>query len=143
MMRSAPTYLLSVRGRRSRWHTTPVAVLEHDGERYFISYRGASDWARNLEVSHSARLIRHGSVEEIRVVDVPVDDRGALLSASAETSVQDDDRIMTTHSDDPSVGVVPGTVGRTRSRHPGIPTTRRTAEDRERGPDRTHARIAA
>jgi uncharacterized protein (DUF302 family) len=76
---------LSVRGRRTgRWHTTPVAILEHNGERYLISYRGASDWARNLEVSHSARLIRRGNVEEISVVDVPVDDRGALLSAYAD-----------------------------------------------------------
>src|SRR5215831_14491928 len=50
---------LSVRGRRSgRWHTTPVAVLEHDGERYLVSYRGASDWVRNLEASHTARLIQ-------------------------------------------------------------------------------------
>jgi hypothetical protein len=41
---------LSVRGRRSgRWHTTPVAVLEHNGVRYLVSYRGASDWARNLD----------------------------------------------------------------------------------------------
>jgi hypothetical protein len=29
---------LSVRGRRSgQWHTTPVAVLDQDGERYLIS----------------------------------------------------------------------------------------------------------
>ena len=56
---------LSVRGRRSgRWHTTPVAVLEHDGERYLVSYRGASDWARNLEVSQTARLIQRDGVEE-------------------------------------------------------------------------------
>ena len=73
---------LSVRGRRSgRWHTTPVAVLEHDGERYLVSYRGASDWARNLEVSHTARLTQRGGVEEIEVADVPVAERAALLDA--------------------------------------------------------------
>lgn len=73
---------LSVQGRRSgEWHTTPVAVLEENGERYLISYRGASDWARNLETSHRARLIQHGRAEEIDVVDVPVADRAPLLAA--------------------------------------------------------------
>jgi deazaflavin-dependent oxidoreductase (nitroreductase family) len=71
---------LSVRGRRSgEWHTTPVAVLDHDGERYLVSYRGASDWARNLEASHTARLARRGRVEEIDVAEVPVAERGELL----------------------------------------------------------------
>jgi deazaflavin-dependent oxidoreductase (nitroreductase family) len=71
---------LSVRGRRSgRWHTTPVAVLDHDGERYLVSYRGASDWARNLEASHTGRLARRGNVEEIEVADVPVSERGEVL----------------------------------------------------------------
>ncbi len=71
---------LAVRGRRSgRWHTTPVAVLEHHGERYLVSYRGASDWARNLEASHSARLTQRGQTEEIEVDDVPVAERTELL----------------------------------------------------------------
>jgi hypothetical protein len=35
---------LSVPGRRSgRTRTVPVAVLEHEGERYLVSYRGESD----------------------------------------------------------------------------------------------------
>jgi deazaflavin-dependent oxidoreductase (nitroreductase family) len=76
---------LSVRGRRSgRWHTTPVAVLEHNGERYLVSYRGASDWARNLEASHAARLKQRSRVEDIEVADVPVDERETLLAAYAE-----------------------------------------------------------
>ncbi|MFL6243142.1 MAG: nitroreductase/quinone reductase family protein, partial [Acidimicrobiia bacterium] len=71
---------LSVRGRRSgRWHTTPVAVLDHDGGRYLVSYRAASDWARNLEASHIGRLAQRGRAEEIEVADVPVQERAALL----------------------------------------------------------------
>jgi hypothetical protein len=71
---------LSVGGRTSgRWHTTPVAVLEHKGERYLVSYRGASDWARNLEASRTARLTQRGRVEDIQVADVPVGKRAALL----------------------------------------------------------------
>ena len=76
---------LSVRGRRTGiWHTTPVAVLEHDGDRYLISYRGASDWARNLAASHTARLTRRGNTEEVHVVDVPAADRQPLLDAYRE-----------------------------------------------------------
>jgi F420H(2)-dependent quinone reductase len=69
---------LSVQGRRSgRWHTVPVAVLDHEGERYLISYRGASEWARNLEVSHAGRLAQQGRVEEITVEEIPVEQRAA------------------------------------------------------------------
>jgi deazaflavin-dependent oxidoreductase (nitroreductase family) len=76
---------LSVPGRRTgRWHTTPVAVLDYAGERYLISYRGASDWARNLEASHRGRLSQRGHVEEITVEDVPVDERGPLLAVYTE-----------------------------------------------------------
>jgi deazaflavin-dependent oxidoreductase (nitroreductase family) len=71
---------LSVRGRRTRrWHTVPVAVLEHEGERYLVSYRGESDWALNLRASHRARLSHRGGVEEITVVEVPVGERAGLL----------------------------------------------------------------
>jgi deazaflavin-dependent oxidoreductase (nitroreductase family) len=75
---------LSVRGRKSgRWRTTPVAVLDYEGERYLISYRGASDWALNLEASHRARLTQRGRVEEITVDDVGVEQRAPLLEVYA------------------------------------------------------------
>ena len=71
---------LSVRGRRSgQWRTVPIAVLEHDGERYLVSYRGESDWSRNLRASLRGRLARKGKVEEITVAEVPVGERSRLL----------------------------------------------------------------
>jgi deazaflavin-dependent oxidoreductase (nitroreductase family) len=73
---------LSVQGRRSgRWQTTPIAVLEHGAGRYLVSYRGASDWARNLAVAHTARLARGDHVEEIQVEEVPLAERAELLHA--------------------------------------------------------------
>jgi deazaflavin-dependent oxidoreductase (nitroreductase family) len=73
---------LSVRGRRSgRWHTVPVAVLDHQGERYLVSYRGESDWVRNLRVARGGRLRKKGRMEEIAVVEVPVAERAPLLEA--------------------------------------------------------------
>jgi hypothetical protein len=73
---------LSVPGRRSgRWHTLPIVVLEHNGKRYLISYRGESDWVLDLRASRTGRLIQRGRVEEIRVVEVPIADRAPLIEA--------------------------------------------------------------
>jgi hypothetical protein len=75
---------LSVRGRTSGcWRTMPIVVLEHHGERYLVSYRGASDWALNLAASRQARLKTKAGMEEIAVVGVPVAERPRLLSAYA------------------------------------------------------------
>jgi deazaflavin-dependent oxidoreductase (nitroreductase family) len=71
---------LSVIGRRSgRWRTTPVAVLDYEGERYLVSYRGESEWVRNFRASGRGRLRHKGAVEEITVSEVPVDERAPML----------------------------------------------------------------
>lgn len=71
---------LSVQGRKTgAWHTVPVAVLEFEGRRYLVSYRGESDWARNLRASLKARLDTAEGLEEIAVEEVPVDQRPQLL----------------------------------------------------------------
>jgi deazaflavin-dependent oxidoreductase (nitroreductase family) len=77
---------LSVLGRRSRrWRTTPVAVLDYDGQRYLVSYRGESEWVRNLRASGGRARLRHkGRVEEIMVKEVPVADRASLLAVYSE-----------------------------------------------------------
>jgi deazaflavin-dependent oxidoreductase (nitroreductase family) len=77
---------LSVIGRRSgRWRTTPVAVLEYEGERYLVSYRGESEWVRNLRAAGGrARLRQKGHVEEITVTEVPVKERAPMLDVYAE-----------------------------------------------------------
>jgi deazaflavin-dependent oxidoreductase (nitroreductase family) len=72
--------LLSVPGRRTgRPHTVPVAVLEDDGQRYLVSYRGASDWALNLRASRHGTLSSQGHREPITVSEVPVSERPRLL----------------------------------------------------------------
>ncbi len=76
---------LSVRGRRSgQWHTVPVAVMEYEGNRYLVSYRGESDWARNLRVSLKAHLHTKGGEEAIDVQEVPVSDRAPLMKVYEE-----------------------------------------------------------
>jgi hypothetical protein len=82
LFRPSLLWKLSVRGRRSgRWHTLPIVVLDHDGERYLVSYRGESDWVFDLRASHSGRLTRRGYAEDITVAEVPVADRVPLIAA--------------------------------------------------------------
>jgi deazaflavin-dependent oxidoreductase (nitroreductase family) len=76
---------LSVPGRRTgQWHTTPVAVLDYEGARYLVSYRGESNWARNLRASGHGRLLHKGQVEEFTATEVPVAERAPLLQAYSE-----------------------------------------------------------
>jgi deazaflavin-dependent oxidoreductase (nitroreductase family) len=80
LFRGAMISKLSMPGRSSgRWRTVPIVVLEHAGERYLVSYRGESDWARNLRAARRGRLAKQGRVEEIDVVEVAVAERAALL----------------------------------------------------------------
>ena len=73
---------LSVHGRHSgRWHTTPVAVLDHEGERYLVSYRGLSDWALNLRAAPDGRLTTRGRTESITTEEVPESERPPLMAA--------------------------------------------------------------
>lgn len=73
---------LSVPGRRTgRWRTTPIGVLDHDGERYLVAAWGVSDWARNLRAARRGRLFNRGRVEEIEVVEVPTAERPPILAA--------------------------------------------------------------
>jgi deazaflavin-dependent oxidoreductase (nitroreductase family) len=75
---------LSVIGRRSgHWRTTPVAVLDYEGQRYLVSYRGESEWVRNLRASGGRGRLKHkGQVEEITVTEVPIADRAPLLGST-------------------------------------------------------------
>jgi deazaflavin-dependent oxidoreductase (nitroreductase family) len=72
---------LSVPGRRSgRWRTTPVVVMEYDGERYLVAAFGETEWALNLRAAGRGRLQRRGSpAEEFTAAEVPVPERGPLI----------------------------------------------------------------
>jgi deazaflavin-dependent oxidoreductase (nitroreductase family) len=82
IFRPSVVWQLSVRGRRTgRWHTVPVAVLDHDRERYLLAPRGETDWALNLRASGTGRLAKQGRVEEITVAEVPAAGRPGLIKA--------------------------------------------------------------
>jgi deazaflavin-dependent oxidoreductase (nitroreductase family) len=73
---------LSVPGRTSgQWRTTPVVVLDHDGERYLVAPGGQTEWARNLRAAGRGRLIRGDHVEEFVAEEIQPRDRPPVHAA--------------------------------------------------------------
>lgn len=72
--------VLSVPGRKTgAWHSTPLAVLGHDGQEYLLAAYGDTEWSRNLRASGAGRLTRHGAVEEFTAQEVPAEELPALV----------------------------------------------------------------
>jgi hypothetical protein len=80
----ATQHLLAIAGRRTGVvRTTPVAVLEYDGERFVVSGFADSDWVRNARRAGRGQLLRGKYSEAVELLEVPVDDRGPILRAFA------------------------------------------------------------
>jgi deazaflavin-dependent oxidoreductase (nitroreductase family) len=78
----AGSRVLEVQGRKSgEWRQTPVNPLEFEGGRYLVAPRGDTQWVRNMRVSGGGRLVRGRRVEEFTAVEVPEDERPAVLRA--------------------------------------------------------------
>ena len=81
----APNYLvtLEVTGRRSgRTISLPLVMTVIDGERYLVSMLGMeAGWVRNVQASEGKAVLRHGRREEVRLEEVAVDRRAAILKA--------------------------------------------------------------
>jgi len=72
--------LLTVRGRKSgQPRTTPVAVIEQDGERYLIAAYGIVDWVRNLRAAGAGTLTRGRRAQEFTSVELAPDEAAPIL----------------------------------------------------------------
>lgn len=81
----AGSRVLEVKGRKSgEWRKTPVNPLDFEGGRYLVAPRGDTQWVRNMRVSGGGRLVHGRKVEEFSAVEVPLEDRPALLRAYLE-----------------------------------------------------------
>lgn len=72
---------LDVRGRTSgRIISLPVVITDYAGERYLVSMLGEDvNWVRNIRADGGQAVLRHGRREQVRLVDVPADDRAPIL----------------------------------------------------------------
>jgi F420H(2)-dependent quinone reductase len=72
--------LLSVPGRRSgRLRTTPVSPLTVEGERYIVAGLEGADWVKNARAAGWGILARGREEERVRLVELPVGERAAVL----------------------------------------------------------------
>lgn len=81
----APNYLvtLEVVGRRSgRIISFPLAMAVVDGQRYLVSMLGEdTSWVRNVRASGGLARLRHGRSEQVRLEEIPVEQRAPVLKA--------------------------------------------------------------
>ncbi len=78
--------LLTVPGRKSgQPRTTPIAVVEQNGQRYLIAAFGIVQWVRNLRAAEAATLTRGRRAEAIRVVELAPTEAAPVLKAALRT----------------------------------------------------------
>ncbi len=75
--------LLTVRGRKSgQLRTTPVALIEQDGQRWLVAPYGAVNWVRNLRAAGEATLTRGRHTEQITVIELSAKEAAVTLKES-------------------------------------------------------------
>ena len=74
---------LEVTGRKSgRIVSLPVVIALVDGQRYLVSMLGESgQWVRNVRAAGGRAALRSGGREEVRLEEVPTDQRAPILKA--------------------------------------------------------------
>ncbi|GLW96073.1 nitroreductase family deazaflavin-dependent oxidoreductase [Microtetraspora sp. NBRC 16547] len=72
---------LEVVGRRTgRPISLPVAVAEHDGERYLVSMLGPNaNWVRNVRAAGGHAILRRRGREVVTLEEIPVEQRAPVL----------------------------------------------------------------
>lgn len=74
------TYLLTVAGRTTgRPFTTPVSLVERDGERWLVAPYGEVSWVRNARAAGVVTVRRGRRVERLAVTEVAADVAGPVL----------------------------------------------------------------
>jgi deazaflavin-dependent oxidoreductase (nitroreductase family) len=72
--------LLTVRGRKTgQPRTTPVVIIEQDGQRWVSSPYGEVDWVRNLRTAREATLTRGRKIEQIVVHELSAKEAAVIL----------------------------------------------------------------
>ncbi len=74
------TRVLEVKGRKSgAWRTTPVRLLELEGQRYLVAMYGETGWAKNLRSQGGGRLRMGGHLEEFQAVELEGEEKLKVL----------------------------------------------------------------
>jgi deazaflavin-dependent oxidoreductase (nitroreductase family) len=58
----------------------PVVIADHAGRRYLVAMLGdESNWPRNVRAAGGRAVLRHGRREDVRLEEVPVEERPPIL----------------------------------------------------------------
>ena len=75
-------YLLQVRGRKTgRLYSTPIDLLEMDGNRFLVAGRGRTQWVRNAEVAGEVILKKGSQRRRFRLRVLPDQKKPEILKA--------------------------------------------------------------
>jgi deazaflavin-dependent oxidoreductase (nitroreductase family) len=78
---------VTLAGRRTgETRKVPVIPVEVGGSRYLVSPYGESDWVRNLRAAGKGELSRKGRSEAFHAVEIPVGQRGCVISRYREVA---------------------------------------------------------
>lgn len=83
------TYLLTVRGRRTgRPHSTPVRLIEEDGQRWLVAPYGPVNWVRNARAAGQVTLSRGRRSETVVIEEMgPAESAPVLQRYVAEVPI--------------------------------------------------------
>jgi deazaflavin-dependent oxidoreductase (nitroreductase family) len=74
------TYLLTVPGRRSRRiYSTPVTLVEENGERWLVAPYGEVGWVKNARAAGQVTLERGRRSETVGIVELSPDEAAPVL----------------------------------------------------------------
>jgi deazaflavin-dependent oxidoreductase (nitroreductase family) len=74
------TYLLTVRGRKSgQPYSTPVTLVEENGERWLVSPYGEVAWLRNARAAGEVALSRGRRSETVTIVELRTEEAAPVL----------------------------------------------------------------
>jgi deazaflavin-dependent oxidoreductase (nitroreductase family) len=74
------TYLLTVAGRKSRRiYSTPVTLVEENGERWLVAPYGEVGWVKNARAAGQVTLKRGRRSETVRIVELSPDEAAPVL----------------------------------------------------------------
>ena len=78
------TYLLTARGRKSgKPRSTPVTLVEADGQRWLVAPYGEVGWVRNARAAGQVTLTRGGRSKTVAIDELGADESAPVLKQYA------------------------------------------------------------
>jgi len=71
---------IEVKGRRSgEARQAVINSVEYEGQRYFVSVRGESEWVRNVRSAGGEIVIHHGGRKRARLEELPASETAPII----------------------------------------------------------------